>query len=301
LRGRDGSVYGSGVGRPELCPEVAVLEYHVLNLGAGVQSTTLYLMGMYGELNQPFDVAIFADPQDEPEAVYAHLDWLESMDGPPIIRATAGCLGDDLQNGRNSTGQRFASIPAFTAVNEGDPLGMVRRQCTREYKIEVIEKTIRRELIGLKPRQRMPKDVHVHQYIGFSYDEPRRAARMRGRYAGIPWASCHFPLIDEVMKRGDCLRWLEDHGGIPHETPRSACVFCPFHSDEEWRRVKENSADWERACAVDDALRVEGNVVNRGLDAKLYVHRSCRPLREVDLNDSQMSLFDMDCEGGCGL
>ena len=65
--------------------------------------------------------------------------------------------------------------------------------------------------------------------------------------------------------------------------------------------MKENSADWERACAVDDALRVEGNVVNRGLDAKLYVHRSCRPLREVDLDDSQMSLFDMDCEGGCGL
>ena len=38
-------------------------EYHILNLGAGVQSTTLYLMGVYGELDQPFDVAIFADPR----------------------------------------------------------------------------------------------------------------------------------------------------------------------------------------------------------------------------------------------
>ena len=42
-------------------------EYHILNLGAGVQSTTLYLMGMRGELEHDFDVAIFADPQDEPQ------------------------------------------------------------------------------------------------------------------------------------------------------------------------------------------------------------------------------------------
>ena len=65
--------------------------------------------------------------------------------------------------------------------------------------------------------------------------------------------------------------------------------------------MKEHPVDWERACEVDDSLRIEGNIVNRGLNAKLYVHRSCRPLREVNLNDSQMSLFDMECEGGCGL
>ena len=146
----------------------------------------------------------------------------------------------------------------------------------------------------------MPKDVHVHQYVGFSYDEPRRAARMRGRYVAIPWASVHFPLIDEVMKRGDCLRWLDDYG-VPHQTPRSACVFCPFHSNDEWRRVKSNEADWERACEIDDALRNEESVVNRGLDSKLYLHRSCRPLRDVNLEDNQKSLFDMECEGGCGL
>jgi len=274
-------------------------EYHILNLGAGVQSTTIYLMGMRGELEHDFDVAIFADPQDEPQSVYSHLDWLESLDGPQIIRATAGCLGDDLQSGRGET-LRFASIPAFTAMSEGDPLAIVRRQCTQDYKIDVITRTIRQDVVGLKPRQRMPKYVHVHQYVGFSYDEPRRAARMRGRYVAIPWASVHFPLIDEVMKRGDCLRWLDDYG-VPHETPRSACVFCPFHSNDEWRRVKSNEADWERACEIDDALRNEESVVNRGLDSKLYLHRSCRPLRDVNLEDNQKSLFDMECEGGCGL
>jgi hypothetical protein len=282
-----------------------VREFHVLNLGAGVQSTTLYLMGMRGELEHNFDVAIFADPGDEPESVYKHLEWLESLDGPKIIRASRGCLGDDLQYGRGET-NRCASIPAFTALTEGQPLAMVRRQCTSDYKIDVITKAVRQDVVGLKPRQRMPKDVHVHQYVGFSYDEPGRAARMRGRFNSIPWASCHFPLIDEVMKRGDCLRWLEDHGGVPHETPRSACVFCPFHSNDEWRRVKANPADWERACQIDDALRDETSPVNQSgsrskLVSKLYVHKSCRPLRDVDLDDNQRSLFDMECEGGCGL
>ena len=275
-------------------------EFHVLNLGAGVQSTALYLMSMAGEIPVTFDVAIFADPGDEPAAVYKHLSWLESLNGPKIIRASRGCLGDDLQHGRGKT-KRFASIPAFTAKVEGKPLAMVRRQCTSDYKIDVIVKAIRQDVVGLKPRQRMPKGVHVHQYVGFSYDEPGRAARMRGRFNSIPWASCHFPLIDEVMRRGDCVRWLEDSGGVPHETPRSACVFCPFHSNEEWRRVKANPADWDRACEIDDALRVEGSVVNRGLDSRLYVHKSCRPLRDGDLDDNQKSLFDMECEGGCGL
>lgn len=274
-------------------------EFHVLNLGAGVQSTVLYLMGMQGELDHPFDAAIFADPQDEPQAVYTHLDWLDSLGGPEIIRATHGCLGDDLETGRGDT-NRFASIPVFTAVKEGQKIGMIQRQCTYEYKIAVIEKTIRRILLGLKPRQRIPKDVHVHQYVGFSYDEPKRAARMRGRFNSVPWASCHFPLFDEVMTRGDCLRWL-DGFGVPHETPRSACVFCPFHSNAEWRRVKQNPVDWERACQVDDMLRKEGSAVGRHLDHSLYVHRSCVPLRLVNLDETQGSLFDMECEGGCGL
>ena len=49
-------------------------EIHILSLGAGVQSTALYLMDLDGDLDDiKFDYAIFADPGDEPEAVYKHL------------------------------------------------------------------------------------------------------------------------------------------------------------------------------------------------------------------------------------
>ena len=136
-------------------------DYHVLNLGAGVQSTVLYLMAREGRL--ACDVAIFADTGEEPAAVYRHLAWLRSLDRPPIWIRSASRLGDDLQQGRNSTGHRFASIPAFTAPDHRTRppgtlrAGRVRRQCTAEYKVAVVERAIRRELLGLQPRQRVPR------------------------------------------------------------------------------------------------------------------------------------------------
>lgn len=146
-------------------------EYHVLNLGAGVQSTALYLLSREPDARFRFDLAIFADTGEEPAAVYRHMEYLQSLGEPPIWVRSAGKLGDDLIRGVNSTGQRFASIPAFTAEDHllrpgscdhrlppAPKYGMLRRQCTAEYKIKVIEKAIRREIVGLKPRQRMPKD-----------------------------------------------------------------------------------------------------------------------------------------------
>jgi hypothetical protein len=113
----------------------ATKTYHILNLGAGVQSTALYLMFVNDEMDDALDCAVFADTQEEPEPVYRHLEWLRSLGGPPILIDTAGKLGDDLINGKNSTGQRFASIPAFTSATPGQTGGMLRRQCTSEYKI----------------------------------------------------------------------------------------------------------------------------------------------------------------------
>jgi len=47
-----------------------------LNLGAGVQSTTVYLMYLTGEIQPNIECAIFADTGEEPGAVYRHLEWM---------------------------------------------------------------------------------------------------------------------------------------------------------------------------------------------------------------------------------
>jgi len=127
-------------------------EYHVLNLGAGVQSTALALLFAEGRLTPNLDAAIFADTQEEPEAVYTHLDWLVPQLPFPVIVRSAGKLGDHLMKGVNSRGGRFASIPSFTLHPDGT-VGRTKRQCTSDYKIQVVERAIRRDVLGLQPRQ----------------------------------------------------------------------------------------------------------------------------------------------------
>lgn len=271
----------------------------ILSLGAGVQSTTLYLMALTGEVS--FDCAIFADLGEEPAPVYRHLEWLKSLGGPTIHTVSAGRLGDDLVNGRNSTGQRFASIPAWTAWREAEPCGVTRRQCTSEYKIDPIERFIRRDLLGMQPGQRLPSHTRVNQLIGISMDEAGRALRIRNNAKW--WAKMEFPLIDKGMTRRDCVAWLKAYG-VPHEVPRSACVFCPYKSDHEWDWLIKNDPDgFARAVEIDEALRRDGVVVNRNMNQSLYIHRSCIPLRDVKFTDADkgQGSFNLDCEGGCAL
>lgn len=290
-------------------------EYHVLNLGAGVQSTALYLLAREPDAGFKIDLAVFADTGEEPASVYKHLDFLKSLGNPPIHVRSAGKLGNDLIHGRNSSGHRFVSIPAFTAEDhttrcpDGPPqpakkYGMVRRQCTAEYKVEVCERFIRRELLGLKPRQRVPKDVRVFQYFGISTDEAARAERAKKRFAKIKWAIPVYPLIERGWSRQDCVRWLD--GRLPHTVPRSACVFCPYKTNREWLHLKESDPDgWARAVEIDNALRREGSVANRKLEQKLYVHRTCIPLDMVDLGsqprDTLHPMTTGECQGMCGL
>lgn len=280
---------------------------NVLNLGAGVQSTTLYLMFMRGEIGPPIDCAIFADTGEEPVAVYQHLRWLQSLGGPPILIVGKGQkLGDDLKRGRKTNkGTRFASIPAFTMMPGSDDAGITRRQCSQEYKISVIEQTIRRTLCGLQPGRRIPKkSFNIVQHVGISVDESGRFTRMsKRRTLGLMRA----PLIERHMTRQDCLDWLRERGNVPHEVPRSACVFCPFHDDEEWLRIKAVPADWARAVEIDEALRTVGYAVNRNMDADMFVHRSCKPLVQIDFTPKlgqprQERLgFWRECLGVCGL
>ena len=272
----------------------------ILNLGAGVQSTVVYLMALRGEIK--IDCAIFSDLGEEPQAVYSHLEWLKSLNGPQIHTTSIGRLGDHLLAGQNSTGQRYASIPAFTAAEEGGAAGRVRRQCTAEYKVAPIEKFIRRTLLGLAKGERMPTTTRVGQLFGISLDEAGRATRIRQN--SPLWSVAQFPLIDRMMTRDDCVEWLKDFG-TPHTVPRSACVFCPFKSDNEWLRLRTHDAvGWARAVEIDRALRTEGTVFNRNMNEKMYLHRSCRPLEVAHLNDAdrgQSTMFEAECEGGCGL
>lgn len=289
-------------------------DYHILNLGAGVQSTTLYLMYLQGKIEPQIHAAIFADTQDEPSEVYEHLEWLESLGGPTIIRTTAGKLSDALINGVGSTGQRFISIPAFTApaftATEGSTkVGRLRRQCSMEFKIAPINKAIRQQVLGLRPGQHVPSGVHVHQVFGISLDEAGRAARIR-RAPRPKYRSVHFPLAESLfMSRSACLAWLVEYGNVPHPVPRSACVYCPFHDDAEWKRIASKPEQWAAAVRVDEALRSDAVTSNRNRKNTqlMYLHRSLKPLVQISFDNSDVKPkqswlgFSTECLGVCGV
>jgi hypothetical protein len=146
----------------------------------------------------------------------------------------------------------------------------------------------------------------VHQYFGISLDESSRASRIYERFhvTGESRFLPHFPLIEKQMTRANCIDWLE--GRVPHQVPRSACTFCPFHSDHEWSEIKKRGGvDWDRVIQIDTALR-SGAVAARDMHQVMYLHRSCKPIDEVDLrprvNAKELQLgFGVECEGVCGV
>lgn len=135
----------------------------ILSLGAGVQSSTIFLMGCYGELTkrlgETFNQAVFADTGCEPNAVYKWLEFLKSegaKHGQKIHVVKYRDLRQDTINSHmratpnKNNGTRPASLPFFTVDIDGKK-GMVKRQCTYDYKIRPLTKKFR-ELAGYKPR-----------------------------------------------------------------------------------------------------------------------------------------------------
>ena len=263
-----------------------------LSLGAGVQSTTLALMASRGDI-EPVECAIFADTGWEPEAVYRHLDWLETQLSFPIIRVKRA--GPDLGELclEVARGERTIEGSSLAPFFTDGPLGMMQKQCSKEFKTRVIGQEVRRR-VGLSPGQRGPKHIVVHQLIGMSYDEMERM-----KDAEAPWTLNVFPLVDMRIRRRDCLKWMEDRQ-YPRP-PRSSCIFCPYRTDAEHRDLRDNAApDWKRLKAFDTGIRT---LVSRG---SAYVHRQRVPIGDADISSAaergQKEFgFLEECDGVCGV
>jgi len=244
------------------------------------------------------------------------------------------------------TGKPYYSnlIPAFIENPDGTK-GIVGRHCTKNHKLDPLMKQVRL-LIGKPaflawrrkykaelavwrafkkedarvkklnkkagwdkfPRppfpsaewKKMQADPLVVQWIGISLDEVSRMKPSRE-----PWCVHRFPLIEMEMTRHDCILWMQ-RAKFP-EPPRSACTYCPFHSDHEWRRLKE-----EEPAAFAEAVKFErdlqnlhaGFPMNGRIKGIPFLHDSLKPLDKVDfsLDERQGSLkFVNECEGMCGV
>lgn len=306
------------------------LPLQLLSCGLGVQSSTLALMAAQNGLLRA-DAAIFSDTRVEPAAVYEWKKWLESKLSFPLYTVSAGDLGADSTTLRTSkkTGNTYARslIPAFVAKPDGSR-AILGRKCTAEYKVRAILRKAR-ELVAawMGPwrkkhrlaiaefraaqkqkraceswaRTELENDPLVVQWIGISTDEAHRMKPSRE-----PWCVVRWPLIELGMSRQDCLTWMAQHG-YP-EPPRSACRFCPFHSDDEWRRLRDDEpVEFAAAVAFEQELQVaQGACTGTAkLNGVPFLHDSLKPLGEIEFGASTakalISRFGNECTGLCGV
>lgn len=276
----------------------AIEPLRVLALGAGVQSSALALMASRKEPGIPeVDVAIFADTQWEPKAVYEHLDWLEKQLAFPVIRTTFGDLGKATRENMTEHGYKYCEIPVFLRDYSTGKIMMTSRNCTDRYKIRPMRKAMREEM-----RRRGAKKVV--QMFGISTDEYTRM-----RDSDAKFITNSYPLIDNNFSRADCLAWFEER--YPGRTlPRSACLGCPYHSDREWMRIATGSPDEFKATVELEAdMRKTYVHHNGGKETTPFFHSSARPLDEVmddllsiqSLPFEEEGLWGAECAGVCGV
>lgn len=275
----------------------------IISLGLGVQSTAMYFMSSIKEL-PPAEVAVFSDTGKESAATYDYLDYLkkwQKQNGGIRIEVLNGKnLYQDLLNKSRVT--RFATIPAFTSNPDGKT-GMLRRQCTGDYKIKPVNDYIRDKVYGLPKGARRPL---TSVWIGITLDEAERMSIPKER-----WKVNHYPFLGMtvdswgnveripwslVRTRDSVLEWY-GLKGIP-VPPKSSCVFCPYQSDHTWAMRKSQAPeDFKAAVMVDEAIR---NSTRQGVNNPVYLHRSCKPLAEVEFDSAQTVEWG-ECSGTCHL
>ena len=264
---------------------------HVLSFGGGTQSTALLLKALEGEVNGVIpDYIIFSDTGNEP---YYVMDQVERVNehikkkyGKEIIYTDNGNIFKDLVKA-TETGERVASLPFHTVDGIGEK-GLAMRQCTSEYKIVPVNRKIR-ELLGYKKGQRVKEMVHI--WKGISTDEIQRVKPIN-----LGWQTAEHPLVDILsIDRSACIAYVERELNF---TPyASACIICPFHDNHAWLEIKrKDPTGFKEACELDELIRSKLRYKN-----ELYLHKSRKPLKDVDLQEDQTTIDDFinECEGFC--
>lgn len=249
-----------------------------LSLGAGVQSTALLLASAKGLLPK-LDAAIFADTGWEPANVYDHLDRIDQEiaqpAGIPILRVSEGNIREDAFDSE----KRFASMPLFVKSPNGSK-GMIRRQCTAEYKIKPIHQKTKELLGATRDAEgklgRVKAGLFVEQWIGISTDEFHRAKDSRVKYIKHT-----FPLLELGWSRADCIKFLDSFGF--GSTPKSACIGCPFHGNRMWRELRDNHPTEFADAVLFDAQMRSGGYKGR-LRGIPYLHGSLLPLDQAPID-----------------
>lgn len=271
----------------------------ILSFGAGMQSTALALMSCENSLSlkkgQPmphpdvpiYDLVIFCDLGMEPSWVMDQVMF--TQDACEQVKISFKILDSPLHEDfmRNFGERRTVSIPWWTLRGDGHKAKMPRN-CTIDYKIEVIAKYVRWEVLGYRKGQRLrPEDRKAHEmHMGFSYEEQKRCKESTN-----PMFVNHYPLVAMKLVRADNYAYIRDVWGL--ETRASACTFCPFHRNYFFRYLRENlPEEYAQLVMVDELLR--DKTPKPPMDSDLFISRSRKRIKDLtpaDCDDAECFVY----------
>lgn len=258
----------------------------ILSFGAGMPSTALALMSAENAIRgypvwplvPVYSAVIFCDLHAEPSWVYEQAAFVAAVcqrAGIPYYTLDADLYGDFTRSfGR----ARVASIPFWTLGEDGKK-GKMPRQCTYDYKIKVIEKFVRYELLGYRPRERThAADKHFHRmHMGIMWEEQQRAKESKQTLF-----TNRFPLIEMKWTRPDCYQYNRDVWGL--DTRASCCLFCPFHTNYFYQHIKQYEPSCY-ACALRVDHMIETYQARPPLKSQLFLTKTRKRLRDLSPED----------------
>ena len=211
----------------------------VVSYGGGVQSTALVILAMRHQW--PVDEIVHVDllAAESPstrEYVEYFRNWLRDEYGREITVIERDLYGDMLKH------------PEFTPVpwHGKRQKFMLRRQCTREYKVAPIQRYL---------TQKYPQGL-IKLMLGISADEWTRM-----RQSSHSRIDHVYPLVDGMISRRHCLEIIRDVGlDLP---AKSSCWFCPYRSTgSQWALIRQYPHLAEMATNLED--RINTARVERG-------------------------------------
>lgn len=258
----------------------------ILSCGAGMQSTALALMSCENaRADKPpfplvpvYDEVVFCDLGFEPPWVLRQVEFTRKAcewAGIPFKVLDSPLYRDFMENFGE---RRTISIPWWTLGDDGHKSKMPRN-CTIDYKVELISKHVRWELLGYKKGQRLrDEDKKAHEmHMGFSAEEARRC-----KESPNPMFINKFPLVEMGLTRADNYAYIKDVWGL--ETKASACCFCPFHQNYFFMYLRENLPEtYKKLVEVDNLLRDKNP--KPPMEADLFMSRSRKRLEDLAPED----------------
>jgi hypothetical protein len=262
------------------------IKHYVAMYGAGTQSTGMILMALTGHFNEKPNFAIFSDTGAEPNHVIEYKEYFSEYVKNEfdfnIITVQNKNLETDILEYLKGHKKRVSQIPLRSKT------GLMMRQCTQDYKIDPSDKFIKKKLNIKRKNNNQANSVAL--WMGISIDEIQRMKR-----SVQWWKVLLYPLIENGYRRNDTIQFVKKHG--LKEPPRSACYFCPFHSNDYWAYLnKHYPEEYSKAIIFDEKIRDYP-----GLNDKMYLHKNAIPLKDINFNQQDLTDLLDECDGYCGI